>query len=308
MSSQTIYAKKQMYERERSPSPSPEPHEPEQRKQKSKYRTNKQSEYQEYQEYQVPTGYQVPSKESYFFDRCDQPMVEICINTNSFQLLPDEIKFPMLQFICAHSHEGRPSVYGEYDAPPERETVESINGKGGYFLKMTAEAANIYLIWHNRQKNIYKFWGPSERAVRDAMNRIRGRIVKYVVHGQDPAHGKNPAHGKTPAHGHPLDPIEPISLRRLHNLADSPPPMTTKPMTMSLPQASKNYIKAHPKEFPASCALISCALIKEKEEKEEDNFRPGKLVRTDSIAISEIYGEEPSQRPFGLSRSMSMAF
>lgn len=294
MSSQTIYAKKQMYERERSPSPSPEPHEPEQRKQKSKYSTNKQSEYKqseykqrEYQEYQVPTGYQVPSKESYFFDRCEQPMVEICINTNSFQLLPDEIKFPMLTFICAHSHEGRPSVYGEYDAPPERETVESINGKGGYFLKMTAEAANIYLIWHNRQKNIYKFWGPSERAVRDAMNRIRGRIVKYVVHG------------------HPLDPIEPISLRRLHNLADSPPPMTTKPMTMTLPQASKKYIKAHPKEFPASCASISCALI---EEKEEDNFRPGKLVRTDSIAISEIYGEEPSQRPFGLSRSMSMAF
>jgi hypothetical protein len=26
------------------------------------------------------------------------------------------------------------------------------------------------------------FWGPSERTVRDAMNRLRGRIVKYVVH------------------------------------------------------------------------------------------------------------------------------
>jgi hypothetical protein len=279
MSSQTTNAKKQMYERERSPSPSPEPHE------------YKRSEYKQ-REYKQ-SDYQVPSKESYFFDRCDQPMVEICEATNSFQLLPDEFKFPMLTFICAHSHEGRPSVYGEYDAPLDWETVESINGKGGYFLKMTAEAANIYLIWHNRQKNIYKFWGPSERAVRDAMNRIRGRIVKYVVHG------------------HPLDPIEPIPLQRLHNmnatnLADSPPPMTPKPMTMSLPQASKNYIKAHPTEFPASCALIK---EKEKEEEEEeDNFRPGKLVRTDSIAISEIYGEEPSHHSFGLSRSMSMAF
>jgi hypothetical protein len=82
--------------------------------------------------------------------------------------------------------------------------------------------------------------------------------------------------------------------------------MTPKPMTMSLPQASKNYIKAHPTEFPASCALIK---EKEKEEeKEEDNFQPGKLVRTDSIAISEIYGEAPSHHSFGLSRSMSMAF
>ena len=224
MSSQTTNAKKQMYERERSPSPSPEPHE------------YKQREYQ---------GYQVPSKDSYFFDRCDQPMVEICEATNYFQLLPDEIKFPMLQFICEQSHEG-PSVYGEYDAPLDWETVESINGKGGYFLKMTAEAANIYLIWHNRQKNIYKFWGPSERAVRDAMNRIRGRIVKYVVHGETSAHGENSAHGETSAHagsvpkaGAPSVPMANIASYGIIRLEDSwwgntPPCRTGKPLTNPL--------------------------------------------------------------------------
>ena len=305
------YVKSQMYEHRRSPSP-----EPREREYSPSPEPCKQERH----------GYQVPSKESYFFDRCEQPMVEICEATNSFQLLPDDFKFPMLTFICAHSHEGRPSVYGEYDAPPDWTIVESINGKGGYFLKKTAEVANIYLIWHHRQKNIYKFWGPSEREVRDAMNRIRGRIVKYV---------KYVVHGQTPAHGQPPT-LQRSYNMNANNLADSPPPMTPKPMTMTLPQASKNYIKARPMDFPASCAWIlesaqspqqeplrrtkslkhgmtletmgSMYYERSDEEEKEDSFRPNKLVRTDSMAISEIYGEESNPHSFGLSRSMSMAF
>ncbi len=165
MTKQATMTKQKQINRTREQSPSPEP------VYTSKY---------EQQKYEKK-NYEVPSKESYFFDRSNQPMAEICEETNYFQQLPDEIKFRMFRFICEQSHEG-PSVYGEYDAPPNRETTDSINGKGGYFLQKTTEAADIYLIWHNHQKNIYKFWGPTERAVRDAMNRIRGRIVKYVVH------------------------------------------------------------------------------------------------------------------------------
>jgi len=73
-------------------------------------------------------------------------------------------------------------VYGDYAAPPNKQIVDQINGQGGYFLKMTAEAAGIYLIWYYQAKERYLFWGPTTRSVRDAMNRIRGRIVKYVVH------------------------------------------------------------------------------------------------------------------------------
>ena len=125
--------------------------------------------------------YTVPSKESYFLERCNKPLEEICLATNYFQLISSDFKVAMLKFVCEHSLKG-PSVYGEYAAPSDHETLNYINGKGGYFLKKTAEDANIYLIWHHRQKNIYKFWGATERGVRDAMNRLRGRIVKYVIH------------------------------------------------------------------------------------------------------------------------------
>jgi hypothetical protein len=85
----------------------------------------------------------------------------------------------MLSDICRQKST---SVYGDYAAPPSKQIVEQINGQGGYFLKMTAKAAGIYLIWYYQAKERYLFWGPSQRSVRDAMNRIRGRIVKYVVH------------------------------------------------------------------------------------------------------------------------------
>ena len=183
------------YERERSPSPEPI------------YKNNYENQ-----------NYEVPSKETYFFARCDQPMDEICEETNYFQQIPDDIKIPMLKFICDQSYQDGPSVYGEYDAPPDRETVEAINGKGGYFLKKTTEAADIYLIWYNRQKNIYKFWGPTQQAVKDAMNRIRGRIVKYVIHLSPTSHlyRQDTSHSHSHSHSH--------HSRKHNDLASSPPP------------------------------------------------------------------------------------
>jgi hypothetical protein len=85
----------------------------------------------------------------------------------------------MLSEICRQKGS---SVYGHYDAPPNKHIVAQINGECGYFLKKTTAAANIYLIWYHPSKERYMFWGPTERSVRDAMNRIRGRIVKHVVH------------------------------------------------------------------------------------------------------------------------------
>jgi len=112
------------------------------------------------------------------------------------RLIPDDFKNSMLMFICQEGLKGS-SVYGEYQAPPNTETVEKINGKGGYFLKKTADESNTYLIWYNRKRNIYMFWGALENEVRSAMNRIRGRIIKYIIH-------------------------IPMSSR---NIADSPPPV-----------------------------------------------------------------------------------
>jgi hypothetical protein len=216
--------------------------------------------------------YEVPSKESYFLDRCDQPMEEICEETNYFQLIPDDIKIPMLKFICEHSRKN-PSVYGEYDAPPDQKIVESINGQGGYFLKKTTEAADIYLIWHNQKKNVYKFWGASERTVRDAMNRLRGRIVKHVVHGQGQAHARVEKPRQEPAK-YNVSAKYNASAKYNDDIASSPPPSQNSSIHFS--PVFKEDDLGWTANFVASAEYC----------------RPP-LMRTDSMAIADAYDNKP---------------
>ena len=124
-------------------------------------------------------SYRVPEKSEYYYDESSNPIEEICKYTDNLEHIPAEIRYQMLAAICQQKGS---SVYGHYDAPENKHLVAQINGQGGYFLKKTTAIANIYLIWYNPVKARYMFWGPSERTVRDAMNRLRGRIVKYVVH------------------------------------------------------------------------------------------------------------------------------
>ena len=129
-------------------------------------------------------SYRVPEKNDYYYDDSPNPIEEICKYTDNLENIPPEIRYRMLTAICRQKSS---SVYGDYAAPPNKQIVDQINGQGGYFLKMTAEAAGIYLVWYQQAKGRYMFWGPTERSVRDAMNRLRGRIVKYVVHLDEPA-------------------------------------------------------------------------------------------------------------------------
>ena len=129
--------------------------------------------------YRVADAYRVPEKSDYYYDESPNPIEEICKYTDNLEYIPPDLRYQMLSAICRQKE---CSIYGHYDAPPTKHLVAQINGQGGYFLKKTTAAANIYLIWYNPDKDRYMFWGPNERTVRDAMNRIRGRIVKYVVH------------------------------------------------------------------------------------------------------------------------------
>jgi uncharacterized protein YneF (UPF0154 family) len=129
-------------------------------------------------------SYQVPAKSDYYCDESTNPIEEICKYTDNLEWIPPELRYQMLSKICRQKGS---SVYGQYDAPPNKHIVAQINGERGYFLKKTTTAANIYLIWYHSSKERYMFWGPTERSVRDAMNRIRGRIVKYVVHLDRPS-------------------------------------------------------------------------------------------------------------------------
>jgi len=168
--------------------------------------------------------YKIPSKDEYRFRVCSHPIEEICDETQYLSLLPEEFKCDMLKFICQEGLKG-PSVYGEYPAPPKSKTVEMINGKGGFFLKKTAEEANIYLVWYNRKRGVYMFWGSLKNEVRDAMNRICGRIVKHVIH------------------------IPNENNKFQNQIADSPPPpalqQTNPPSTpMKLKQDDNNIMKS----------------------------------------------------------------
>ena len=248
----------------------------------------------------APASFRVPSKDTYFIDRCDNPMEEICISTNYFKQIPDEFKYAMFKVICEQSHKS-PSVYGQYEAPPEREIVESINGRGGYFLKKTAEEANIYLIWFDRQKNIYKFWGASKHEVRDAMNRIRSRIVKYVIHAPTPTvltvkvdHVKvdhvKVDHVKVSRR-------EPIQLSK-DNLATTPPPPSPKASVYFKPIVCETITAL--KHWPTKENIVQPL-------KDED-VCPPRIMRSNSVAPCGFASDNEPAQPIGLCRSISIAF
>jgi hypothetical protein len=131
------------------------------------------------------------------------------------ELLPPDFKYAMLKFICQEGLKG-PSVYGEYPAPQNAVTIDKINGNGGFFLKKTTEAANAYLIWYNSTRNMYMFWGATEKEVRNAMNRIRGRILKVVLYGNT----SNTSTSHQNPHPHPHPPMA----TGYSDIAESPPP------------------------------------------------------------------------------------
>jgi hypothetical protein len=168
-----------------------------------------------------PTKYQIPSKDTYQYRNCSHPIEEICGVTNNMELLPPDFKYAMLSFICQAGLNG-PSVYSEYPAPPNDATTEQINGRGGYFLKKTTEAANIYLIWYDRKRKMYMFWGAIEKAVRDAMNRLRGRITKIMLfENTSSSRSSNNTTTTTTSRQNSMTTAPGYSSR---NIAESPPP------------------------------------------------------------------------------------
>ena len=125
--------------------------------------------------------YTIPDK-PYSLDECESPEDEIRHMTNRYAGFASDVKDRLFTRLDHRKH--TISIYGRFNAPLSREMVEKINGSDEYFLKKTMEASDIDLIWYDSEYNKYRFWGPSKFKVVDAMNRIRSRIIKYVVHVQ----------------------------------------------------------------------------------------------------------------------------
>lgn len=80
------------------------------------------------------------------------------------------------------NHDGNanknPIVFGYIPAPPNVTVMKKVIGIDGYFFKKTTVVCGIYFIWHDRETNMFLFWGPSTINVVKALNSIRWRICK----------------------------------------------------------------------------------------------------------------------------------
>lgn len=139
------------------------------------------------------TNYIVPTK-PYYLRAVRDAIDEISFVTQDFQLLPPYFNNLEDQL----SGRQRVTMYGQFDAPTDKNIIKKINGKNGFFLKKTIKEADIDLIWWNEVTNHYLFWGTTKGRVIDAMNRIRSRIVKYVVH-LNPAKNIASQHDRSPS-------------------------------------------------------------------------------------------------------------
>jgi hypothetical protein len=121
--------------------------------------------------------YIIPSK-PYYMRETTTPLDEIRSVSDNLSKVP-------AYFVNLHDDlalRRRVSLFGQFDAPTHIATLNKVHGKSGFFLKKTIKETGIDFIWHDKENAQYLFWGSTKLRMIDAMNRIRSRIIKYVVH------------------------------------------------------------------------------------------------------------------------------
>ena len=64
-------------------------------------------------------------------------------------------------------------------APTDEHITRRVIGENGYFFKMTTENTKINFMWHDRDKNIFYFWGHQKNVI-NAMNKIYERCINQT--------------------------------------------------------------------------------------------------------------------------------
>lgn len=95
--------------------------------------------------------------------------------TNEFNDLPEEVYQTVVNNITTH---WGAITYGYLKGPATVEAIKIIIGRDGCFMKKTTDQTGAYFLWHDRQKNIFMFWGEHMSVIK-AMHAIRYRIEKY---------------------------------------------------------------------------------------------------------------------------------
>ena len=75
---------------------------------------------------------------------------------------------------------GLPTVFSYIQAPNVKEITQQVIGSDGYYFKLTTIKSGIDFIWHDRDNNLFLFWGPSNFRVTKALNAISWRIRKIT--------------------------------------------------------------------------------------------------------------------------------
>ena len=96
--------------------------------------------------------------------------------TNGFNDLPEEVYHTVVNNITYHRG---PITYGYLKGPETVEAIKIIIGYQGCFMKKTTDQTGAYFLWHDRQKNIFMFWGEHMSVIK-AMHAIRYRIVHAI--------------------------------------------------------------------------------------------------------------------------------
>jgi hypothetical protein len=108
--------------------------------------------------------------------------------TNNFYNIPREILA-----ILEYRIRCKPiTTYGFLTAPFNADAAKLIIGHDGFYLKLTTTQSGADFIWHDRQNNIFMFWG-NRLSVVKAMHAIRYRMFKYAELEVDYAHADAPA-------------------------------------------------------------------------------------------------------------------
>jgi len=172
-------------------------------------------------------SYQIPTK-PYYLAPTICPLEEICVFTNNLTFVSEDFR---ANLFCRIGSRQWPTTVGMFNAPQDINALKMIIGEDGYFLKLTTRNCDVDMIWHDRQNNMFLFWGPSIYAVVQAMNQIRSRIIKYTVYikPQEASAQPPPPHQASAQHQEASsrqDGIEDITDDDEDEYADMPPLMT----------------------------------------------------------------------------------
>lgn len=77
------------------------------------------------------------------------------------------------------------TTFGYIPAPPDSDVTRQVIGTGGHFFKMTTTLCEVDFIWHDRENQVFLFWGSSTFNVVKALNSIRWRIHKIYTIRQE---------------------------------------------------------------------------------------------------------------------------